>query len=61
MIVENRRPTRKFKRRENRKFPYRKYRNRSCMFGRLYDTLGQITGNSSRKKGGRVAPFVQFI
>lgn len=60
MIIDERRPTRRYKRRENKKFPYRKHRNRSCMFERVYETIGRITGNPSRKsmnKIGEVAPF----
>ncbi len=60
MIVEERRPTRKFKRRGNKRFPYRK--NRSSMFTleTVDETLQKITGNSSgklNKNRYKTAPF----
>lgn len=44
-----RRPTKKYKRRENKKFPYRKHRKSGCTLQAIYETLTKNNKKSPLK------------
>jgi len=58
-----RRPTKKFKRRENKKFPYKKHRTKSCIYVSKYEHQLKKKLKSPmniKNKLKKVAPFVEI-
>lgn len=58
MIVDERRPTRKYKLRERKKHPY-KNRSSMCILERIHATTRNIPRGNITKYGGKVAPFIK--